>query len=262
MSYVNKNNYILIQGFMIKDLKLKGNELLIYAIIYGFSQLEGQVFSGSLQYLADWTNSTRRGIIKNLKSLLDKGYIQKEIKTINGVKKTTYWVVNKVHFNSEQSSQGYATEFTGVGNKVHRGSEQSSLGGSEQSSPNNIILNKLNNNLNNKINNNLEEKEKIKKEKDISEIIDFLNQTIGTNYKTTTKKTIDLINARFKDGFNLEDFKKVISKKAKDWLGTEYEKYLRPDTLFGNKFESYLNQKEREFTTGDFAKVMNWEEFL
>ena len=262
MSYVNKNNYILIQGFMIKDLKLKGNELLIYAIIYGFSQLEGQVFSGSLQYLADWTNSTRRGIIKNLKSLLDKGYIQKEIKTINGVKKTTYWVVNKVHFNSEQSSQGYATEFTGVVNKVHRGSEQSSLGGSEQSSPNNIILNKLNNNLNNKINNNLEEKEKIKKEKDISEIIDFLNQTIGTNYKTTTKKTIDLINARFKDGFNLEDFKKVISKKAKDGLGTEYEKYLRPDTLFGNKFESYLNQKEREFTTGDFAKVMNWEEFL
>lgn len=242
MSYVNKNNYILIQSFMVNDLKLKGNELLIYAIIYGFSQLEGQVFSGSLQYLADWTNSTKQGVSKNLKSLVNKGLIGKKDKFINGVKFVAY----------------YTTKFNGVCNKVHRGMQQSLMGGMQQSLINNININKLEDN----IEYNLEEKEKIKKEKDISEIINFLNQTIGTNYKTTTKKTIDLINARFKDGFNLEDFKKVISKKAKDWLGTEYEKYLRPDTLFGNKFESYLNQKEREFTTGDFAKVMNWEEFL
>lgn len=242
MSYVNKNNYILIQSFMVNDLKLKGNELLIYAIIYGFSQLEGQVFSGSLQYLADWTNSTKQGVSKNLKSLVNKGLIGKKDKFINGVKFVAY----------------YTTKFNGVCNKVQWGMQQSLMGGMQQSLINNININKLEDN----IEYNLEEKEKIKKEKDISEIINFLNQTIGTNYKTTTKKTIDLINARFKDGFKLEDFKKVISKKAKDWLGTEYEKYLRPDTLFGNKFESYLNQKEREFTTGDFAKVMNWEEFL
>ena len=242
MSYVNKNNYILIQSFMVNDLKLKGNELLIYAIIYGFSQLEGQVFSGSLQYLADWTNSTKQGVSKNLKSLVNKGLIGKKDKFINGVKFVAY----------------YTTKFNGVCNKVQWGMQQSLMGGMQQSLINNININKLEDN----IEYNLEEKEKIKKEKDISEIIDFLNQTIGTNYKTTTKKTIDLINARFKDGFNLEDFKKVISKKAKDWLGTEYEKYLRPETLFGNKFENYLNQKEREFTTSDFAKVMDWEEFL
>lgn len=242
MSCVNKNNYILIQSFMVNDLKLKGNELLIYAIIYGFSQLEGQVFSGSLQYLADWTNSTKQGVSKNLKSLVNKGLIGKKDKFINGVKFVEY----------------YTTKFNGVCNKVQWGMQQSLMGGMQQSLINNININKLEDN----IEYNLEEKEKIKKEKDISEIINFLNQTIGTNYKTTTKKTIDLINARFKDGFKLEDFKKVISKKAKDWLGTEYEKYLRPDTLFGNKFESYLNQKEREFTTGDFAKVINWEEFL
>lgn len=242
MSCVNKNNYILIQSFMVNDLKLKGNELLIYAIIYGFSQLEGQVFSGSLQYLADWTNSTKQGVSKNLKSLVNKGLIGKKDKFINGVKFVEY----------------YTTKFNGVCNKVQWGMQQSLMGGMQQSLINNININKLEDN----IEYNLEEKEKIKKEKDISEIINFLNQTIGTNYKTTTKKTIDLINARFKDGFKLEDFKKVISKKAKDWLGTEYEKYLRPETLFGSKFENYLNQKEREFTTGDFAKVMNWEEFL
>jgi len=96
----------------------------------------------------------------------------------------------------------------------------------------------------------------------IVEIIDYLNNTCNTKYKYNTKKTISCINARFKEGFTLEDFKIVISKKARDWLGTEYEKFLRPETLFGTKFESYLNQKARELTTGDLAKVMNWEEFL
>lgn len=46
------------------------------------------------------------------------------------------------------------------------------------------------------------------------------------------------------EGFSVEDFKTVIDKKYNDWKGTEWEKYLRPETLFGAKFESYLNQKE------------------
>ena len=66
---ITNENYITIQGFMVNELNLKGNELLIYAIIYGFSQLDNQEFKGSLQYLADWTNSTKQGVIKNLKSL-------------------------------------------------------------------------------------------------------------------------------------------------------------------------------------------------
>ena len=69
-SKVKDENYINIQGFMVTKLGLKGNELLIYAIIYGFSQTEDQVFNGSLQYLADWTNSTKQGVTKNLKSCL------------------------------------------------------------------------------------------------------------------------------------------------------------------------------------------------
>ena len=74
---IKDGNYIVIQSFMVKDLGLKGNELLVYAIIYGFSQAEEQTFSGSRQYLAEWTNSTKQGIDKNLKSLLDKGLIKK-----------------------------------------------------------------------------------------------------------------------------------------------------------------------------------------
>lgn len=82
---VKYGNYIMIQSFMVKDLKLKGNELLVYAIIYGFSQEENCVFSGSLQYLADWTNSTKQGIMKCLKSLEEKDLIVKQSLMVNKV---------------------------------------------------------------------------------------------------------------------------------------------------------------------------------
>ena len=127
VSKVNERNYIVIQGWMLTALHLKGNELLIYACIYGFSQLEGQTFRGSWQYLADWTNSTKRGVANCLKSLVEKGYLEKVDKVVHGVKFCEYRVTN----------------FTGVMNKVHGGSEKSSLGGDEQNSPNNLDINNL-----------------------------------------------------------------------------------------------------------------------
>lgn len=74
------------------------------------------------------------------------------------------------------------------------------------------------------------------------EIVNYLNSILGTNYRYTTRKTQDCIKARLNEGFTVDDFKTVIDKKAKEWLGTDMEKYLRPETLFGNKFEGYLNQ--------------------
>lgn len=73
------------------------------------------------------------------------------------------------------------------------------------------------------------------------EIIDYLNLRTGKNYKASGKATQRHINGRFSDGFCLEDFKRVIDHKAAEWKGTEFEKYLRPETLFGTKFEGYLN---------------------
>lgn len=76
----------------------------------------------------------------------------------------------------------------------------------------------------------------------INTIIEYLNIRAGTNYKPTTKKTQTLIIARMKEGNTVDDFKTVIDKKCNEWMGTEHEKYLRPETLFGTKFEGYLNQ--------------------
>jgi len=71
-----------------------------------------------------------------------------------------------------------------------------------------------------------------------------LNDKCSTKYKYSSDKTKGLINTRFKDGFTVEDFKIVIDKKSKQWLDTEHGKYLRPETLFGTKFESYLNEQD------------------
>lgn len=91
--------------------------------------------------------------------------------------------------------------------------------------------------------NNTEQKNKKEKYTDeIKEIIDYLNTKTGCKYRYTTESTNKLIRAKLNAGFVLDDFKSVIDKKVLEWKGTEFEKYLRPYTLFGNKFEQYLNQ--------------------
>ena len=79
---------------------------------------------------------------------------------------------------------------------------------------------------------------------DYEEIVSHLNKKAGTKYKPTTAKTKTAIHARLSEGFTVDDFKTVIDKKCAEWLGDEkMEKYLRPETLFGTKFEGYLNAK-------------------
>ena len=106
------------------------------------------------------------------------------------------------------------------------------------------------------------DKNRIDKEKDTmsgkpdslpySEIINYLNEKADRQFKSTTSKTQSLIRARFNEGWGVDDFKTVIDKKTKEWLGdSKMENFLRPQTLFGTKFESYLNQN---------MKVMDNEE--
>lgn len=93
-------------------------------------------------------------------------------------------------------------------------------------------------------------------------IISYLNNRAGTNYKASSKKTQTCIHARLTDGFTIEDFKIVIDKKCTEWIGTEYEKYLRPETLFGTKFEGYLNAKIIPKKSGNIqnrvSDIDNW----
>ena len=86
----------------------------------------------------------------------------------------------------------------------------------------------------------------------VKEIVEYLNSAIGSHYKTNVDKTRSFIRARLREGFTVDDFKAVIDKKARAWLGNkDMQKYLRPETLFGTKFESYLNEQETYKFTGN-----------
>ena len=74
------------------------------------------------------------------------------------------------------------------------------------------------------------------------EVINHLNLRTGQHYKYNTDKTQKLIKARLNEKFTLNDFKTVIDKMCVEWMNTDMQKYLRPETLFGTKFESYLNR--------------------
>lgn len=78
------------------------------------------------------------------------------------------------------------------------------------------------------------------------DVINYLNEKLGAKYKPNSVINKRLIDARAKEGYSLDDFKKVIDNKCATWSNDpKMSKYLRPQTLFGTKFESYLNEKVR-----------------
>lgn len=129
-SKVKDDNFFLVSGWMLNRLGLKGAALQIFAIIYGFSQDGEGSFTGSLQYLCDFTNTSKHTVIKALKELVEKNYVIKTENIINGVQFNTYKtnapVVQKLHRGIEETAPG--------------GSAEIALGGSEETAPNNISL--------------------------------------------------------------------------------------------------------------------------
>lgn len=143
---MENTDFLNIQGWMINELNLKGNELIIYALIYGFTKDGVSEFRGSRQYMADWTNSSVRSVQNVVNSLANKGMIEKNnhINKYGSLETSGYKAINVPKLSSEKNSL--------VEKKVHQGSEKSSSPlekkvheGSEKSSHNNIDNNISNN---------------------------------------------------------------------------------------------------------------------
>ena len=136
MSKIRNNNHIVIDGWMVNELNLKGNDLIVYALIYGFSQDGDTEFYGSRSYMASWCNASLPTIDKAIQNLLDKNLILKKTEVINNVTFNKYKinleVVKKIYMGSKES-------LLGVVKKLNRGSRET-----------------LNNNIDNNINNNIE----------------------------------------------------------------------------------------------------------
>jgi len=188
-------------------------------------------------------------VYRNLKILQEKGlieYIKKGKKDLIRITaKGKSWNFIKQKNNSEKNPS------------FDESSEKnpSNLGKKSEKEPKNSEKNPTNKDTisykdNNIINNNI-----------YTSVIEYLNEkterTGKEKYNPESSKTQRLIKARRNEGYELEDFKIVIDKKCKEWLDTDMEKYLRPETLFGNKFESYLKQKTTTTKKLKFQKQNN-----
>lgn len=173
-------------------------------------------------------------VYRNLKVLQEKGLIEyikqgkKDLIRITAKGKT--W--NEFKENNLEKNPSFEENSEKNPSKFGKKSEKEPKNSEKNPTNNNTIYNYNNTNILNNI---------------YSSVIDYLNEkterTGKEKYSSTSPKTQTLIKARLREKYELEDFKIVIDKKCKEWLGTDMEKYLRPETLFGNKFESYLKQK-------------------
>lgn len=129
------SNYINIQGWMIKRLSLKSNQLIVFAIIFGFSQDRESYFKGSLRYIQDVLQVSRPTASDVLKDLVEKGLIIKKSRVINSVTFNYY----KVNFELLDNLMS-GNETLGVVKNLYRGSKESLQGGSKDSLHNNTII--------------------------------------------------------------------------------------------------------------------------
>ncbi|MDO4924837.1 MAG: conserved phage C-terminal domain-containing protein [Turicibacter sp.] len=174
-----------------------------------------------------------------IKSLEQKGYID-----INYVYQQESKAIAKRVIRCVRNSDGGIRKTDRPIRNIDRGIRKTEEGYSENCEDNNTSFNNTSNNTR-EIKDNVEQSPTTPIP--YKEIVDYLNQKLGTKYRSTSQKTRKLIKDRFDDKFTLEDFKIVIDKKVFQWQGTQFSDYLRPETLFGPKFEGYLNQQVRGY---------------
>ena len=203
---------------------------------YGYARKECD-FSNS--FVAKWTGLNKKSAAAVIKSLEDG-------KVITVLKQSTYSSPKKVKLNKhieEWSSLPPQWKTSPTGVDIPTGT------GEDVPTQKRKILKK-------------DIKKDIVEKPPYKEIIDYLNDKTGKAYQYQGTATQRHINGRFKEGYTLEDFKKVIDIKTAEWKSGEMDKYLRPETLFGNKFEGYLNQGKESEGNGTKARESTADFYL
>lgn len=204
---MKKSYYAIIPANVRYDKQLRANAKLLYGEITALCNEKGFCWATN-SYFAELYEVSKETISRWISELVDRGYIKIEIIYKEG----TNQIINRyIRINHEPIDE---KDNTPIDEKVKG---------------NNTVINTtLNTTL------------------DIPyvEIVNYLNHVADKNYRSSTRKTKDLIKARWNEGFRLDDFKKVIDIKSSEWKNDQkMRKFIRPETLFGNKFESYLNQE-------------------
>ncbi|WP_347298148.1 conserved phage C-terminal domain-containing protein [Dolosigranulum savutiense] len=230
---------------------------------------KGGWFYQTIETVENLTGLTRYKQDRALKELVDDGVVETDVRGMPAKRymKLNYKRLHDKFVNLPQTSlqKTHKQECKKTTNK-----DAENLQTSLRVSYNNKELNK-------------ELKDKELSNKDISsgkpdripyaEIVDYLNEKTDRQFKSTTKKTQSLIRARLNEGWEVEHFKTVIDNKVAQWKDdNEMQRYLRPDTLFGTKFEGYLNEDapkkskqegwfERDEYARNFANPRTVDEF-
>ena len=207
---------------------LSNNAKMLYMLLFdrlelslknGWHDKEGNVFQyyTNEQLMIDLNCNSNKTIIKIKKELKDAGLMTEVrqgmnlpnriyLDVLNGSVESTFQEVQKVHLGSVENTLSEVQ-------KVHTIKTENTK---TENNNNKLLICK--------------------------EVISYLNLKAKKNFKVNTASHQKFIKARLKEGYVLEDFKKVVDVMVAKWKGTDYEQYLQPQTLFGNKMDNYLNQ--------------------
>lgn len=203
---IKKESFFTVQAFMVNELKLKGNELLIYAIIFGFSQAENQFFTGSLNYLASWCGISSKTTVKTiLNNLIDKGLLEKEDIYKNGVKYCKYKALTEIKSISipadedKKNCKGISKIDTGYINNCYGGISIIDMGISE------IVPNNIDIHIDNKIENIIDHNDDLMKIKQWFEEnkIDFSKKHQDKVLKLLKNNSLTFILSTFQEQFDI-----------------------------------------------------------
>lgn len=199
--------YVIVPSKVRYDKQLRPNEKLLYGEILALSHKEGYCYATN-KYLADLYDVTEISISNWIGNLVAAGYIKVDYDRVGAfVNQRRIYVTDKSIIDSHDSPVDE------VDNAYEKAREADRI---------------------------------------VKEVVDCLNKTCGTRFKSNTSGTAKLIKARLREGFSLQDFEKVIKWKQHEWGDRPFKftggqlssNYLRPSTLFGNKFETYLYEAD------------------
>lgn len=246
MGHIKDENFVNIQGWMLTKLHLKGNQLIVYAVIYGFSQDDESWFTGSCNYLAEWCGTSRQTVMSALNGLIEQGLIVKNEEFRNNVKFCSYkadltWCKNSLQEGVKKFDREVLKNLTGG------------------------CKNSLHNNIDNTIKKNIKKEtiEKAKCENSKNSVSKIIERTCLEN-DITDDKSIELIE-KFLDEMKIKTKGAIEANIAKvagkpysiisKCINTSYERNYRyitpPDWLnsgYGSKNISYHNSPQNPDT--------------
>lgn len=213
--------YAIIPAKVRYDHRLKANEKLLYGEVTALCNSSGECWASN-KFFAELYDVHITNVSRWVNSLVDKGYLESQLVYKEGTKE----IEKRILRLSSVSKNVKTPNSKNVKTSISKNAKENNTSINNTSMNNNILSSNLDDTKGKAV-----------------EIIDYLNEKAGKRFSHKTKETAKHINARLKDGYTVEDFKRVIDNRVMKWSkDKKMKEYIRPDTLFTpTNFEKYLN---------------------